>query len=294
MLVDLLGCCWSGQVWEYCDMCQLSARRQQYPELAGKVVRAAAEVQQAPDQGADGADLCAELSASRLQQSVSLQNPATSSSKADPTSRLAPVLTGSCAQLLKYSENLTKGRAGQILNMDNFIDTSNIEGRFEFSEWVRAYGKYLDEQLDVYSRISFYQVPCDEHACSCCRSYLLCTAKQHTRTASTLTSSWTCTPASPSTRCLLLDCMETCLLANRAGTSERTAVADAQDRRAAKQHMLTASISMSSWTCTAASPSTSCQGWRADAAGAGMTGARPVEQQAWCHKHVSAPNLPQL
>ena len=42
--------------------------------------------------------------------------------------------------------------------MDNFIDTSNIEGRFEFSEWVRAYGKYLDEQLDVYSRISFYQV----------------------------------------------------------------------------------------------------------------------------------------
>ena len=62
-------------------------------------------------------------------------------------------------QLLKYSENLTKGRAGQILNMDNFIDTSNIEGRFEFSEWVRAYGKYLDEQLDVYSKISFYQVP---------------------------------------------------------------------------------------------------------------------------------------
>ena len=72
-------------------------------------------------------------------------------------------LTTAGAQLLKYSENLTKGRAGQILNMDNFIDTSNIEGRFEFSEWVRAYGKYLDEQLDVYSRISFYQARCRAH-----------------------------------------------------------------------------------------------------------------------------------
>ena len=42
--------------------------------------------------------------------------------------------------------------------MDNFIDTSNVEGRFEFSEWVRAYGKYLDEQLEVFGLISFYQV----------------------------------------------------------------------------------------------------------------------------------------
>lgn len=42
--------------------------------------------------------------------------------------------------------------------MDNFIDTTNIEGRFEHSEWVRAYGKYLDEQLEVYQRINFYQV----------------------------------------------------------------------------------------------------------------------------------------
>ena len=42
--------------------------------------------------------------------------------------------------------------------MQNFIDTSNIEGRFEFSEWVRAYGKYLDEQLEVFSKIQFYQV----------------------------------------------------------------------------------------------------------------------------------------
>ncbi len=51
-------------------------------------------------------------------------------------------------QLLKYSETVTQGK-GHVLNMDNFIDTTNIEGRFEYSEWVRAYGKYLDEQLEV-------------------------------------------------------------------------------------------------------------------------------------------------
>ena len=60
-------------------------------------------------------------------------------------------------QLLKFSETVTQGK-GHVLNMDNFIDTTNIEGRFEFSEWVRAYGKYLDEQLEVYQRINFYQV----------------------------------------------------------------------------------------------------------------------------------------
>ena len=46
----------------------------------------------------------------------------------------------------------------QVLNMDNFIDTTNIEGRFEFSQFVRAYGKYLDEQLEVYNAIQWYQV----------------------------------------------------------------------------------------------------------------------------------------
>lgn len=46
----------------------------------------------------------------------------------------------------------------QVLNMDNFIDTTNIEGRFEFSEFVRAYGKYLDEQLEVFNGIQWYQV----------------------------------------------------------------------------------------------------------------------------------------
>lgn len=62
-----------------------------------------------------------------------------------------------CMQMLKFSETTTVGK-GHVLNMDNFIDTTNIEGRFEFSEWVRAYGKYLDEQLEVYQKISFYQV----------------------------------------------------------------------------------------------------------------------------------------
>ena len=46
----------------------------------------------------------------------------------------------------------------QVLNMDDFIDTTNIEGRFELSEFVRAYGKYLDEQLEVYNAIQWYQV----------------------------------------------------------------------------------------------------------------------------------------
>ena len=47
---------------------------------------------------------------------------------------------------------------GHLLNMDNFIDTSSAEGRFDYSEWVRAYGRYLDEQLEVYAKINYYQV----------------------------------------------------------------------------------------------------------------------------------------
>eukprot|EP00884_Botryococcus_braunii_P012856 jgi/Botrbrau1/21571/Bobra.174_2s0068.2 len=66
-------------------------------------------------------------------------------------------------QLLKYSDSEKHTRHQQkgshILNMDNFIDTTNIEGRFEFSEYVRGYGKYLDEQLEVYARINFYLSP---------------------------------------------------------------------------------------------------------------------------------------
>lgn len=49
-----------------------------------------------------------------------------------------------------------KSRGGAVLRVDNFIDTTNIEGKFECSEWVRAYGQYLDEQLEVYSAINFY------------------------------------------------------------------------------------------------------------------------------------------
>lgn len=30
--------------------------------------------------------------------------------------------------------------------------------RFDYSEWVRAYGRYLDEQLEVYARTGYYQV----------------------------------------------------------------------------------------------------------------------------------------
>lgn len=30
---------------------------------------------------------------------------------------------------------------------DNFIDKTTSDGRFDFSEWVRAYGKYLEEQV---------------------------------------------------------------------------------------------------------------------------------------------------
>ncbi len=48
-------------------------------------------------------------------------------------------------------------KGGHILRVDDFLDMSaGSEGRFEFSEWVRAYGRYLDEQLSVYSSINFY------------------------------------------------------------------------------------------------------------------------------------------
>ena len=30
--------------------------------------------------------------------------------------------------------------------------------RFDYSEWVRAYARYLDEQLEVYARTGYYQV----------------------------------------------------------------------------------------------------------------------------------------
>ena len=39
------------------------------------------------------------------------------------------------------------------LGVDDFIDTTNIAGRFDYSEFVRAYGKYLDEQLAVFGAL---------------------------------------------------------------------------------------------------------------------------------------------
>jgi hypothetical protein len=54
---------------------------------------------------------------------------------------------------------------GQLLNMGNFLDTTNIDHRFDYSEWVRGYGKYLDEQLEVYRELTFYPVSPFEGLC---------------------------------------------------------------------------------------------------------------------------------
>ena len=35
----------------------------------------------------------------------------------------------------------------RLFATDNFVDRTSAEGRFDFSEWVRAYGKYLEEQV---------------------------------------------------------------------------------------------------------------------------------------------------
>lgn len=58
-------------------------------------------------------------------------------------------------ELVKLASHLTNGK-GRLLNMDNFIDRTNIEGRFDFSEWVRAYGKYLDQQVETYAAINWF------------------------------------------------------------------------------------------------------------------------------------------
>ncbi len=42
------------------------------------------------------------------------------------------------------------------LHMDGFLDTNAAEGRYDFSEWVRAYCKYIDESLDAYWHTSWY------------------------------------------------------------------------------------------------------------------------------------------
>lgn len=59
-------------------------------------------------------------------------------------------------EMLRVGEGEAKGRGGRVLAMDNFLDTTNIEGRFDYSEWVRAYAKYLDEQLEVFSAVAWH------------------------------------------------------------------------------------------------------------------------------------------
>jgi len=59
-------------------------------------------------------------------------------------------------EVLRVGEGVSRGRGGRVLAVDNFLDTANVDGRFDFSEWVRAYGKYLDEQLEVFSAVAWH------------------------------------------------------------------------------------------------------------------------------------------
>ena len=38
---------------------------------------------------------------------------------------------------------------GSFLELDNFVDKNMTPGKYDFSEWVRAYGRYIEEQLVV-------------------------------------------------------------------------------------------------------------------------------------------------
>ena len=60
------------------------------------------------------------------------------------------------SELQRVGGGEARGRGGRVLLMDNFLDTTNVEGRFDFSEWVRAYGRYLDEQLDVFAAAAWH------------------------------------------------------------------------------------------------------------------------------------------
>ena len=42
------------------------------------------------------------------------------------------------------------------LHMEGFLDTNAAEGRYDFSEWVRAYCKYIDESADAYWHTTWY------------------------------------------------------------------------------------------------------------------------------------------
>jgi hypothetical protein len=37
----------------------------------------------------------------------------------------------------------------RLFSTQNFVDRMRGEGRFDFSEWVRAYGQYLDAQVGL-------------------------------------------------------------------------------------------------------------------------------------------------
>lgn len=59
-------------------------------------------------------------------------------------------------ELLRTGDSGARGRGGRVLAVDNFMDTTNMEGRFDYSEWVRAYGKYLNESLEVFSAVAWH------------------------------------------------------------------------------------------------------------------------------------------
>lgn len=49
-----------------------------------------------------------------------------------------------------------KKRRVHPLNMDGFLDTKATEGKYDFSEWVRAHCKFIDESLDTYYQCGWY------------------------------------------------------------------------------------------------------------------------------------------
>lgn len=49
-----------------------------------------------------------------------------------------------------------KKRRVHPLNMDGFLDTKATEGKYDFSEWVRAHCKFIDESLDTYYHSGWY------------------------------------------------------------------------------------------------------------------------------------------
>ena len=55
------------------------------------------------------------------------------------------------------STSATSGRRRVYpLHMDGFLDTKAVEGKYDFSEWVRAYCKFIDESLDTYWHTGWY------------------------------------------------------------------------------------------------------------------------------------------